>query len=193
MTDHGAHHLDIAQWAIGTDPIEVIPEATIPQVNNGYNVPTAFRVLFRYPNDVEMLVTDTGRNGILFEGSEGRIFVNRGSLSGVPVDDLVEQPLPREAFGLYEFDNLNRPERSGKIEAIVNHMGNFFDCVAARRQPISDVESQHRSATTCHLGNIACRLGRPLNWNATIEQFVADEEANRFLRRPQRKGYEVSV
>ena len=165
----------------------------MPQINNGYNVPTSFHVLFRYSNDVEMLVTDTGRNGILFEGSEGRIFVNRGSLTGVPVNDLTENPLPREAFGLYDFDNLNRPERAGKIEAIVNHMGNFFDCVAARRQPISDAESQHRSATTCHLGNIACRLGRPLSWDATAERFVSDEEANRLLSRPQRKGYEVSV
>ena len=165
----------------------------MPQVNNGYNVPTSFRVLFRYSNDVEMLVTDTGRNGILFEGSEGRIFVNRSSLTGVPVDELAEKPLPRDAFRLYEFDNLNRPERNGKIEAIVNHMGNFFDCVATGRQPISDAESQHRSATTCHLGNIACRLGRPLSWDATVEQFVADEEANRLLSRPQRKGYEVSV
>ncbi len=193
MTDHGAHHLDIAQWAIGSDPIEVIPEATMPQVDNGYSVPTAFRVLFRYPDDVEMLVTDTGRNGILFEGSEGRIFVNRGSLTGVPVDELAEKPLPRGAFTLYDFDNLERPERAGKIEAIVNHMGNFFDCVAARRQPISDAESQHRSATTCHLGNIACRLGRPLAWNATAERFVSDEAANGLLSRPQRKGYEVSA
>ncbi|MEO2001528.1 MAG: Gfo/Idh/MocA family oxidoreductase [Pirellulales bacterium] len=193
MTDHGAHHLDIAQWAIGTDPIEVIPEATMPKVNNGYNVPTAFRVLFRYPNDVEMLVTDTGRNGILFEGSEGRIFVNRGSLTGVPVDELAEKPLPHDAFRLYDFDNLDRPKRTGKIEAIVNHMGNFFDCIAARRQPISDAESQHRSATTCHLGNIACRLGRPLGWDATAERFESDEEANGLLSRPQRKGYEVSA
>ena len=77
---------------------EVIPKATIPQVNNGCQRATEFRVPFRYPNDVEMLVTDTGRNGILFEGSEGRIFVNRGSLSGVPVDDLVEQlPLARRS------------------------------------------------------------------------------------------------
>jgi hypothetical protein len=111
----------------------------------------------------------------------------------VPVDELAEKPLPRDAFRLYDFDNLDRPKRAGKIEAIVNHMGNFFDCIAARRQPISDAGSQHRSATTCHLGNIACRLGRPLGWNATAERFESDEEANGLLSRPQRKGYEVSA
>ena len=193
MADHGAHHLDIAQWAIGADPLEVIPDAEMPTVANGYSVPTRFRVAFRYPGDVEMLVTDTGRNGILFEGSEGRIFVNRGSLTGVAVDQLADSPLPREAFTLYDFDNLERPKRAGKIEAIVNHMGNFFDCVAARRQPLSDAESQHRSATTCHLGNIACRLGRPVRWDAAVERFVSDAEADSLLSRPQRQGYEVQA
>ena len=191
MTDHGAHHLDIAQWAIGADPLRVVPTAEMPHVANGYSVPTKFGVVFHYPDDVQMVVTDEGRNGILFEGTEGRIFVNRGSISGVPVDQLSERPLPRETFALYDFDNLARPERAGKIEAIVNHMGNFFDCVTARRQPISDAESQHRSATTCHLGNIACRLGRPLAWDAAAECFVSDDEADGLLSRPQRAGYEV--
>ncbi len=193
MTDHGAHHLDIAQWAIGADPTEVVPDAEMPTVANGYTVPTRFRVTFRYPRGVEMLVTDTGRNGILFEGTLGRIFVNRGSLTGAPVDDLSQMPLNREAFTLYDFDNLARPERAGKIEAIINHMGNFFDCVAQRRVPISDAESQHRSATTCHLGNIACRLGRPLAWDAAAERFSGDDEANGLLTRPQRPGYEVQA
>ena len=193
MTDHGAHHLDIAQWAIGSDPLRVIPAAHMPTVENGYSVPTKFRVVFRYPDNIEMHVTDVGRNGILFEGTEGRIFVNRGSLTGVPVDRLAETPLPRESFALYDFDNLERPERAGKIEAIVNHMGNFFDCVVARKQPISDAESQHRSATTCHLGSLACRLGRPLTWDPQSEQFVSDDEANGLLSRPQRAGYEVKA
>jgi myo-inositol 2-dehydrogenase/D-chiro-inositol 1-dehydrogenase len=80
-------------------------------------------------------------------------------------------------------------------------MANFFDCIAAAEaaggrpphQPISDVESQHRSATTCHLGNIACRLGRPLRWDSAAEQFVGDAEADALLARPQRKGYEVNA
>jgi myo-inositol 2-dehydrogenase / D-chiro-inositol 1-dehydrogenase len=131
---------------------------------------------------------DEGRNGILFTGSEGRIFVNRGVVAGKPVDDLRDRPLPRDAFSLYDFDNLSRPERTGKIEAIVNHMGNFFDCVTARRQPITDVEAGHRSVTACHLGNIACRLGRKLTWDPIAERFVGDAEADAMLSRPQRAG-----
>ncbi|MCS7239119.1 MAG: Gfo/Idh/MocA family oxidoreductase [Thermoguttaceae bacterium] len=113
MTDWGAHHLDIAQWAIGALPVEVHGEATFPNIPGGYNVAVDFRARYRYENGVEMTVEDEGRNGILFIGTEGRIFVNRGAITGLPVDALKDQPLPREKFILYDFDNLARPERAG--------------------------------------------------------------------------------
>jgi myo-inositol 2-dehydrogenase / D-chiro-inositol 1-dehydrogenase len=138
-----------------------------------------------------LTVSDAGRNGILFVGDEGRLFVNRGSLSGIPVDNLTDQPLPRDSFQLYRHDNLDRPERAGKLDAIINHMGNFFDAVLNRYRPISDVSSQQRTACLCHMGNIAMQLGRPLDWNAASEDFVDDVEANLRTRRPQRAGYEV--
>jgi hypothetical protein len=138
-----------------------------------------------------MTVRDTGRNGIMFIGSEGQIFVNRGTISGKPVEDLEQNPLPRESFKLYARDNLSRPERMGKLDSIVNHMGNFFDCIQTRQTPISDVVSQHQSVTTCHIGNIALRLGRPLKWDPQAERFVGDDEANTWLRREQRSGYEI--
>ena len=195
LTDWGAHHVDIAQWAAGMEksgPVEIEGRANYPDVPGGYNVPIDFEARYVFPNGVEMVVLDHGRNGILFEGTEGRIFVNRGTLDGKPVEALADKPLPREQFKLYPFDNLARPPREGKLDAIINHMGNFFDCVASRRQPISDVASQHRSVSTCHLGNISMRLRRPLKWNPQTETFVGDEEANTFLSRPQRKGFEVA-
>jgi myo-inositol 2-dehydrogenase / D-chiro-inositol 1-dehydrogenase len=192
MTDWGAHHLDIAQWAINADPTEIIGKAVYPPADGlSYNVPLDFSCLYRYPGGIEMTVTDTGRNGILFTGSEGRIFVNRSSLSGKPVEDLNQSPLRREQFQVYDFDNTERPERAGKLDAIVNHMGNFIDCVLHSRTTISDVESQHRSATTCHLGNISMKLGRPVRWDAAREDCVDDPEASSLLQRPQRSGFEV--
>ena len=193
LTDWGAHHVDIAQWAIDSLPVAIEGSAKYPEGNGGYTVPVDFTVRYRYANGVEMTVADTGRNGILFTGSEGRLFVNRENLSGKPVEELADRPLAREAFTLYDFDNRSRPERSGKIDAIVNHMGNFFDCVATRRQPIADVEAGHRSVSTCHLGNIACRLGRPVTWDPVAERFVSDAEADAMLSRPQRPGFEVKA
>ena len=191
LTDWGAHHVDIARWAIGAEPVAIDGQARYPTTPGGYDVPIEYSVRYRFANGVELTVADHGRNGILFTGSEGRIFVNRGTVAGKPVEDLKDRPLPREAFTLYDFDNVTRPERSGKIDAIVNHMGNFFDCVEARRQPIADVESGHRSVSVCHLGNISCKLGRPVNWDPAAERFVSDPEADALLSRPQRRGFEV--
>ena len=191
ITDWGAHDMDIAQWAIGEQPISVDARGRLPDITNGYNVPLGFSAVVRYPSGVEMHVAEEGRTGVLFEGEAGRMFVNRGTIAGTPVDRLAEDPLPRDRFQLYDFDDADRPERVGKLDAIVSHMANFFDCVRARRMPISDYESQHRSATTCHMVNLSIRLGRPLRWNAEDEEFVDDAEANSHLKREQRKGFEV--
>lgn len=191
MTDWGAHHLDIAQWAIDSLPVEISGTAVYPDVADGFNVAVDYGVTYRYANGVTMTVSDTGRNGIMFTGTQGRLFVNRGSLQGKPVEDLKHNPLPREQWQVYGFDNLERPERAGKLDAIVNHMGNFFDCILQRREPVSDVASQHRSVSTCHLGNIAMREGRTLRWDPQQEQFVDDHKADLHLSRPQRAGFET--
>jgi len=193
MTDWGAHHLDIAQWGIGSHPVEIESKAKFPNTPNGYNVAVDFFARYKHANGVEMTVADTGRNGVMFTGTEGRIFVNRGTISGKPLESLADDPLPRDQFKVYNFDNLDRPERTGKLDAIVNHMGNFFDCIKTRNLPISDVVGQHRSVSVCHLGNISMRLGRKLKWDPEEERFVDDDEANTWLSRPQRKPYGIEV
>jgi predicted dehydrogenase len=190
MTDWGAHHLDIAQWAIGELPVHVEGTAKLPNVPNGYNVATDFSAKLTYPNGVELQVLDEGRRGILFEGDQGRFLVNRSVLVGAPVDALQDAPLPREQYQLYPHD-LGFPPRAGKLDSIVNHMANFFDCIRTRRTPISDVVSQNQSVNTCHLANISMRLGRPLKWDPEKELFIGDDEANTWLSRQQRSGYEV--
>ncbi len=191
MTDWGAHHIDIAQWAIDRYPVEIEGTAKYPTTQNGFNVAVDYGVKYRYANGVELTVGDTGRNGIMFTGDRGRIFVNRGSLQGKPVEDLQNHPLDREAWNVYGHDNLSRPERAGKLDAIVNHMGNFFDCIESRNETVSDIESQHRSVSTCHLGNIAMKIGRPLKWNSETERFIDADDANALLSREQRSGYET--
>ncbi len=192
MTDWGAHHLDIAQWAIQSFPVKVHGIGKMPKVQNGFNVAVDFKVDYEFANGVTMAVRDTGDNGILFTGDRGRIFVNRGKITGAPVERLGDEPLPREDWKIYRGDNAERPLRAGKLDAIVNHMGNFFDCIQSRADPISDIESQHRSVSTCHLGNISMHLGRELRWNPLLEKFADDPEANQWLQRDQRQGFETS-
>ncbi len=199
MTDTGAHHLDIAQWGAGlqySGPVEIEGTAKYPTGTNSFNVAIDYHAKYRYANGVELEVLDSprgdyNRDGIMFEGDAGRIFVNRGTITGKPVEDLAQKPLKREDFRLYSEDNSERPERKGKIDAIKNHMGNFYDCTLSRKMPISDVYSQHRSVSLCHLGNIAMRVGTKLTWNPDTEQFANAPEASKLLRRDQRQGFEI--
>jgi len=196
MADIGAHELDQAQWGMGmqhSGPVEIEATATYPDVANGYNVATSFAVRMRYANGVELITGDALPGGVRFEGERGWLHGRKGEINGAPFDLLNDDPIPREQYQLYAHDNLSRPLRTGKEGQLDVHVGNFFDCVKTRNTPLSDVVSQNCAANVCHLANIAQRLGRKLRWNPDEQVFVGDEEANALLRRPQRKGYEISV
>ena len=68
-------------------------------------------------------------------------------------------------------------------------MENFFDCIRSRQQPVCDVEIGHRSASVCHLGVIALRLGRKLRWDPAKEAVVDDAEAGTWIAREMRRGF----
>jgi predicted dehydrogenase len=194
LTDWGAHHVDIACWALGSNhnqPRKISPlefqlpvpyQDGHPQVHDRYNIATSFKIQVDMPNDVELIITSEGDNGILFEGTEGRFFVNRGKISGKPVDDLKENPLPESAI---------EEVYGGKVSE--NHTANFIEAMKSRKQPISDVWSHNRMLEICHLSNIAIRLGRELNWDPGKREIVGDSQANAFLDREYRKGYEIKV
>jgi len=192
LTDWGAHHVDIACWAIGaseTGPSKITPvEFTLPVeykdghpvVADQYNAATKFKIQADMPNNVEMIITSEGDNGILFEGTKGRFFVNRGKITGKPVEDLKDNPLP---------DGALEEVYGGKISE--NHTANFIEGINARKQPISDVWTHNRMLEICHLSNIAMRLDRELQWDPEKREIVGDREANSFLSRENRKGYEI--
>ncbi len=194
LTDWGAHHVDIACWAIGasdTGPSKVSPinyELAVeykdghPLVDDQYNIATKFNIRADMPNNIELLITNEGDNGILFEGTKGRFFVNRGKIVGTPVDDLKTNPLPGDAI---------EEVYGGPVAE--NHTANFIDGIKSRKQPISDVWTHNRMLEICHLSNIAMRLGRELAWDPAKRQIVGDSEANSFLSRENRKGFEINI
>ena len=126
MTDLEGHHLDIAQWGINSLSIMIASTAKYPSVKDGFNIAVDYWAKYVFENGVEMTVSDHGRNGIMFSGTGGRVFVNRGVVSGKLVEGLAKNPLSCEKFSAYDYDNLHRAERSGKRDAIINQMGNFF-------------------------------------------------------------------
>lgn len=86
------------------------------------------------------------------------------------------------------------PEDALRLEVSRDHMGNFFECVRSRQDPICHVEVGHRSASLCHLGVIAMRLGQKLRWDPVAEQFTGEGAAdgNRWVSREMRKPYDYS-
>lgn len=86
---------------------------------------------------------------------------------------------------------LAEPLPSKKVELYVSndHMRDFFDCIRSRRAPICEAEIGHRSVSVCHLGGIALRLGRKLNWDPEKESFIGDKEADGYLAREMRKPW----
>jgi predicted dehydrogenase len=191
MTDWGAHHNDIVRWAIGQDGPETAEgKALALPIPGGYTAYSEYEVNYTWANGVlhtvrttqdddiyGRVVNENGqRNGIRFEGATGWIWVNRGGIEASD-DSLITTPLSAGAKRLY---------------ASNDHMGNFFDCVRSRKLPAADVEIGHRSASLCHIGVIALRLGRKLQWNAATQKFAGGgaEEANQWLSRPMRKPYD---
>jgi predicted dehydrogenase len=194
LTDWGAHHVDIATWGLNkteTGPVSIDPVMVkhpvpfkdgYPTDDTQYNTATEFLIQAKFADGQELEIRHDRGNGILFEGTDGRIRVNRGRLTGKPVEDLASNPLPAGSL-----------QRAYKNRPLVDHFRNFFEAVVARKEPISDVFSHHRALSTCHLAGIAARLGRPLRWDPANECMIGDDLAQSLVARDKRTGFEIEM
>ncbi|WP_222937123.1 Gfo/Idh/MocA family oxidoreductase [Cytophaga sp. FL35] len=166
LADWGAHMFDIVQWALGMDhsgPVKLVP----PKDKNA-----VMGLKMYYANGVEVEHKDFGRGyGVRFFGSKGQMDISRSYLETTPAN-LLETNLTASDTRLYKSDN---------------HMGDWLGAIKQRSQPICDVETGHRSASVCHLANIAYKLDRTLEWNPEKEKFKGDSEANKLRSRKERK------
>jgi predicted dehydrogenase len=166
LADMGAHHFDIAQWALNMDnsgPVKIEPPAD--------KAVTGLK--FTYANGVEMF--HGGPTDCTFEGTEGTISVSRGRLDSKP-DTIVKQPLGPNDKRVYPSSD---------------HARNWLDCIRSKKDPICTAEIGHRSATVCQLANIGYELRRPLQWDPSREQFVNDDDANKLLDKVRREPWKL--
>jgi predicted dehydrogenase len=180
MTNWGAHHLDITQWGLGMDesgPVEI--EATCElDKQKRYEVPENFNITYRYANGTVVECNSGGNKfkmGARFEGEKGWIYVNRGALECGP-EEILEEPLKDGDVRLY---------------ASKNHHQNWLDCIKSRKAPICDVAIGHRSATVCHLGNIAVRTGKKIQWDPAMQQIVGDAELAKWTTKAYRAPWKL--
>jgi predicted dehydrogenase len=192
MTGWGSHGFDMIQLALSMDdsgPVEIwtegpkYPSLTYTQPEpktRGDQITNTPRVSFRYPNDIVMELVEKAPNGQkpptfggIFVGERGTLTLDRGRLDSEPEELTIDimSKRPRGPDG--------------------NHIAEWLKCIKSRHNPSAHVEVGHRSATVCHLGNIARYVGRKLKWDPVDERFVGDAEANGYLDYQRRKGYEL--
>lgn len=195
VTDWAGHHIDTAQWGMGTDyggPVEVEGQGEF--LKGGlYDTVSSYRFECRYAEGFTLIVSDGkqrpdniggvpftrglwGLNiGVLFEGTEGWVQVNRGGL------DVWPRALRRASIGPTEIH----------LYKSNNHKRDFLNCIHSCKKAAAPVETAQRAATVGRLGIIAMKLGRKLRWDPKSERFIGDEQANRMLSRPMRSPWRL--
>lgn len=181
VTDWGGHHPDIAQLALGTQltgPVAIRnARGVIPPRSALWNTPESYRFEAHYADGRRMIIrSDERQNGIRFEGTNGWLYVSRGTIEAS--DPAL---LPAAEVG---------NEWKTSIE---KHFGNFLDCIRSGKETVAPCEQAHRSITISHLGNIALLLGRDLRWDPQREQVIGDTTANAMLNRPYRAPWKLPV
>src|SRR6266404_3036527 len=182
MTNWGAHHLDITQWALGMDdsgPVEISGTAVYNE-EHLYETPQKFDVSFTYVSGtVVQCSSGTGnfKGGATFEGEKGVIHVSRGVIESKP-REILSRPLDEHGLRLY---------------ASPDHHQNWLDCIKSRKEPICNVDIGHRSATACHLGNIAIRTGKKIVWDPGKQEIVGEADIAKWCSRPYRAPWKLPV
>ncbi len=194
ITGWGVHHFDIAHWGIGAEysgPLQVQANAEFPS-KGLWNVHGKYTVDLVYPNNIQMQVSDELPNGVRFEGTEGWIFVTRGSYAATGSDP-VSQAQQQKALTAGDPKILQSkigPDEIHLKRSKEQHE-NWLECIRSGQQTISPVEVGHRSTSVCLVSHIAMKLKRKLYWDPWHERFKNDDEANAMLSRPQRAPWGI--
>jgi predicted dehydrogenase len=180
LEDFGGHVVDMFHRAMGFDytgPVQFTPEPGYMAAHKN----SGPMGILKYADGTVALLTSVsnpmGNCGVKIVGERGQIaFRSFGGGNTITPPELAKEPIRPEEIHLYDSRN---------------HGQNFLDCVRSRRDPVSDIEVGHRTMSVCHIAEIALRLDRPLKWDPVKEEFLGDEEANRWRTWPYRALWNI--
>ena len=181
----GIHDIDMARWGLGvtTHPERITTHDSRIHLTGDREFPDNMMVAFHYPEGKVLLYEDRGwtpysphglDSGNAFYGTEGMMVFSRRGYFQVYLGKQREQ-------GPGMRGNAGHPQ----------HLYNFLDCLCNRNQPIAPASVAHLSCGLVHLGEIAYRVGRVLNFDADTEMIMGDEEANHLLTKQYRSPWEI--
>jgi predicted dehydrogenase len=196
MTDWGVHLIDIVHWAMDDDaPLSASAMGGKYFIQDNRETPDTLLASLEYKNFVvtyeNRLLNARGVDGkgygILFYGTDGTLFVDRGGFEIYP-----EGTTARDGLTTFRTApaRMGLPRRGGDVSH-EEHVKNFLECMRTRKPPISDVEIGHKSTVAPHLCNIAFKTGRRVKWDAAKEQIVGDAEANKLLSKEYRAPWKL--
>lgn len=184
----GVHDIDIARWGLG---VETHP-STVASLGGKYffdddqQFPDTHYVVFEYPGDG----TVGERRQLIFEQRIWSPYRQEGCANGNAFYGTKGMLLLGKNDGWKLFGPRNELLKSSDPGGMGEpHHRNFLDCIKNGQRPHADITIGHRSATLCHLGNIAARLGRTLQFDSHRERIPDDEQADDLLHREYRTGH----
>lgn len=187
VANWGAHHLDIAHWAMGGNVQPLKIDAKAEFLSGGlWNVHRTIDARLEYPGGVTVHVSNEHLNGVRFEGEEGWIFAARGNtvLPGKRVVKALDAASPALLAPLPEDKQILRHPG-------LNHMEDFIHSVQTRKPPIAPLEEGHVSNIACILTHAAFKTGKPLAWDAAAQTILNNAEAAELTAYKPRKEYSI--
>jgi predicted dehydrogenase len=191
MTDWGVHLINIALWAMGPEPPRSVTSSGGKQVvDDNSETPDTQVAVYDFQSYIliwehQMLggIGPGGRpHGLSFTGTEGTLILDAGGW------EIHAEP-QKKTLGEWT-RKVNPQDRTA--DGRPAHVRNFLDCVRSRQDPVENVELGHFVSTVAHLGNVALRTGRKIEWDAANERAAGLPEADRFITYPYRKPWSLA-
>lgn len=195
ITNWGAHHIDIAQWALGQElggPSDIVAKADFMK-DDVWTVHQTYHVEMTYPGGVTVILDNSFENGIHFEGEEGWIFCARGN-AAVTASDPNKPSGGKSALRASDAKLLAplTASEDKRWPQSRNHYANWIESILANRDPIAPVDQAARSLQTCAAAWIGMKLGRKVTWDTASQSFKGDADANAMCGRKPRAGFDFA-